>query len=50
MDLSKMKNVKVASEEILRADLQSSCKGGELPTLQEWELVLVGGGELVPCW
>jgi hypothetical protein len=50
MDLNLMKNVKAASEEILKADLRSHCKGGELPALEDWELVMVGGGEYVPCW
>ena len=50
MDQTKMKQVKSAAEEILNADLHSNCRGSELPTLEDWEMVLVGGGEFVPCW
>ena len=50
MDLTKMNIVKAATEEILKTDLQSTRKGSELPVLEDWEMVLVGGGEFVPCW
>jgi hypothetical protein len=50
MDQIKMNYAKAAVEEILKADLQSNRKGNELLALEDWEMVLVGGGDTVVCW
>lgn len=50
MDMNKSMNAKAAATELLKADLQSNAKGSEFPALEEWEMVMVGGGDGVACW
>lgn len=52
MDQIKIKNVNAAgvADDLIKADLQSQRKENALPSLEEWEMVLASGGELVPCW
>ena len=51
MNQIKMNSVNAAAaEEILNVDLQSNRKGSELLALEEWEMVLVGGGDALVCW
>lgn len=50
MEMNRVMDLKVATDDILTADLASNKKGTQLPALEEWEMVLVGGGEFVPCW
>jgi hypothetical protein len=50
MDTNKVMNVKAVADDILTVDLLQGQKSSQLPALEEWEMVLVGGGEFIPCW
>lgn len=50
MNPIKMQNVKAVVDELLLADLQSNRKESHFPVLEDWEMVLVGGGEPLVCW
>jgi hypothetical protein len=50
MDMNKSTKAKALAIELLQADLQSNAKGSELPALEDWEMVMVGGGDGVACW
>ncbi len=50
MDPIKMRNVKAVVDELLQADLQSNRKESHFPALEDWEMVLVGGGDGFACW
>ncbi len=53
MDQSNVTSVKPAdvAKNVEIADIPlSTRRESELPVLEEWEMVLAGGGETVVCW
>ena len=52
MDQINVKNVNAVdvADDLLKTEVTPSRKQNEFPVLEEWEMVLAGGGEGIPCW
>ena len=50
MDPIKTQNVKAVVDELLQADLQSNREESHFPGLEDWEMVMAGGGQTLVCW
>ena len=52
MDLIKMNNVNAVNltDEHLIPTLQSGQNQGDMAVLEDWEMVMVGGGDGMVCW
>ena len=52
MDLIKMNNVNTVNltDEYLKSTLQSGQNQGDMAVLEDWEMVMVGGGDGMVCW
>ena len=52
MDLIKMNSVNALNltDEYLKSTLQSGQNQGDMAVLEDWEMVMVGGGDGMVCW
>ena len=50
MDPIKMQNVETVVVELLQPNLQPNRKEGHFLVLEDWEMVLAGGGQGLACW
>ena len=50
MDQIKMQNVETVVDELLQPNLQPNRKEDHFLALEDWEMVLVGGGQGLVCW
>ena len=52
MDLIKLTNINAVNvaDELLKPEIQSSKRQNEFPVLEDWEMMLAGGGDGLVCW